>query len=33
MGTGYNSGFALGCGLTLAYQVSRELAGLAVPSR
>jgi 3-oxosteroid 1-dehydrogenase len=24
-GTGYNSGFALGRGLTLAYLVSREL--------
>lgn len=32
MGTGYNSGFALGRGLTLAYQVSQELAGLPVPS-
>lgn len=32
MGTGYNSGFALGRGLTQAYQVSRELAGLAVMS-
>jgi 3-oxosteroid 1-dehydrogenase len=31
MGTGYNSGFALGRGLTLAYQVSQELAGLPVP--
>ena len=30
MGTGYNSGFALGRGLTLAYQVSQELAGLPV---
>ena len=29
MGTGYNSGFALGRGLTLAYQVSQELAGFA----
>lgn len=31
MGTGYNSGFALGRGLTLAYQVSHELAGIAAP--
>ena len=30
MGTGYNSGFALGRGLTLAYQVSQELAGVPV---
>ncbi len=30
MGTGYNSGFALGRGLTLAYQVSQELAGRPV---
>ena len=30
MGTGYNSGFALGRGLTLAYQVSQELAGQPV---
>ena len=29
-GTGYNSGFALGRGLTLAYQVSSELAGSPV---
>jgi 3-oxosteroid 1-dehydrogenase len=29
-GVGYNSGFALGRGITLAYQVSRELAGLPV---
>ena len=29
MGTGYNSGFALGRGLTLAYQVSNELAGVS----
>jgi 3-oxosteroid 1-dehydrogenase len=30
MGTGYNSGFALGRGLTQAYQVSQELAGLPI---
>jgi len=29
-GTGYNSGFALGRGLTLAYQVAREIAGQPV---
>jgi 3-oxosteroid 1-dehydrogenase len=29
-GVGYNSGFALGRGITLAYQVSQELAGLPV---
>ncbi|UMG91179.1 FAD-dependent oxidoreductase [Nocardioides sp. TF02-7] len=32
VGTGYNSGIALGRGLTLAYLVSRELAGDPVPS-
>lgn len=32
VGTGYNSGIALGRGLTLAYLVSRELAGSPVPS-
>jgi len=31
MGSGYNSGFALGRGLTLAYLVSRELTGAPVP--
>lgn len=31
-GVGYNSGFALGRGVTLAYQVSQELAGLPVPA-
>lgn len=30
-GTGYNSGFALGRGLTLAYQVAHELAGRPIP--
>lgn len=30
-GTGYNSGFALGRGLTLAYLVAAELAGAPVP--
>jgi 3-oxosteroid 1-dehydrogenase len=30
-GTGYNSGFALGRGLTLAYQVAHELGGQPVP--
>ncbi len=30
-GSGYNSGFALGRGLTLAYLVARELAGDPVP--
>ena len=30
-GTGYNSGFALGRGLTLAYLVAAELAGTPVP--
>jgi len=29
-GVGYNSGFALGRGVTLAYQVSQELAGMPV---
>jgi 3-oxosteroid 1-dehydrogenase len=29
-GVGYNSGFALGRGITLAYQVSQELAGAPV---
>jgi 3-oxosteroid 1-dehydrogenase len=29
-GTGYNSGFALGRGLTLAYQVTHELAGIPI---
>ncbi len=32
VGTGYNSGIALGRGLTLAYLVSRELTGDPVPS-
>ncbi|UUZ62815.1 FAD-binding protein [Polaromonas sp. P1-6] len=32
MGTCYNSGFALGRGLTLAYQVSNELAGVPTPA-
>ncbi len=31
-GSGYNSGFALGRGITLAYLVSHELTGNAVPS-
>ncbi|MGB8881905.1 MAG: FAD-dependent oxidoreductase [Solirubrobacteraceae bacterium] len=31
-GTGYNSGFALGRGLTLAYLVSQELTGSPVPA-
>jgi 3-oxosteroid 1-dehydrogenase len=30
VGTGYNSGIALGRGLTLAYLVSNELAGTPV---
>jgi len=30
-GSGYNSGFALGRGLTLAYLVAHELAGVPVP--
>ena len=30
VGTGYNSGIALGRGLTLAYLVSSELAGSPV---
>jgi len=30
VGTGYNSGIALGRGLTLAYLVSSELAGTPV---
>lgn len=30
-GTGYNSGFALGRGLTLAYLVARDLAGEQLP--
>jgi 3-oxosteroid 1-dehydrogenase len=30
-GTGYNSGFALGRGLTLAYLVAAELGGVPVP--
>ncbi|MFN8218325.1 MAG: FAD-binding protein, partial [Solirubrobacterales bacterium] len=29
-GSGYNSGFALGRGLTLAYLVAHELAGVPV---
>jgi 3-oxosteroid 1-dehydrogenase len=32
VGTGYNSGIALGRGLTLAYLVSSELAGSPVPA-
>ena len=31
VGTGYNSGIALGRGLTLAYLVSNELGGAPVP--
>ncbi|PXY30806.1 FAD-dependent oxidoreductase [Prauserella flavalba] len=31
VGTGYNSGFALGRGVTLAYLVAHELGGLPVP--
>lgn len=30
-GTGYNSGFALGRGVTLAYLVSNELGGVPTP--
>ena len=32
-GSGYNSGFALGRGLTLAYLVSNELGGVTAPRR
>jgi 3-oxosteroid 1-dehydrogenase len=31
-GSGYNSGFSLGRGITLAYLVSHELGGQPVPS-
>ena len=33
VGTGYNSGIAPGRGITLAYGVSRELAGDPIPDR
>jgi 3-oxosteroid 1-dehydrogenase len=32
VGSGYNSGFALGRGLTHAYLVAHELGGQPVPS-